>query len=207
VPELLHLVRHGAVRPPNDGRFLGCLDLPLSEAGQAKARALGASLRAEPDLEVWSSPLQRARMTARAALPDSHVSLVPAAQEVDFGEWEDQRFEEIAAADPEAVDRWAAFDADFAFPGGESLADFGTRLDELQAAIAAAEDERLVLVTHGGVVRGLLCRFLGLSPRQYLLFNVAPGAVATVRLFEGGDGVLERLLVPADLMPLGGSDG
>lgn len=50
----------------------------------------------------------------------------------------------------------------------------------------------MLAVTHGGVIRAMLCRLLGLSPRQYVLFEVGYAGMAVVHLYDG-KGVLAGL--------------
>ena len=101
-------------------------------------------------------------------------------------------FAEIAVADPAAVDRWAALEDDFSFPGGESIGAFRGRVGAVAGRIAADPAETVVAFTHGGIIRLLICHFLGLEYRRYLLFDVRPGSISEIGI-EGGKGVLTRL--------------
>jgi broad specificity phosphatase PhoE len=45
----------------------------------------------------------------------------------------------------------------------------------------------VLVIAHGGVVRGLLCHLLRLPPRNYLLFDVKPARLTVIDYFpEGG---------------------
>lgn len=64
----LIVVRHGQTEWSLSGRYAGRTDVPLTEAGEAAARALGARLADRPrPVAVFSSPLGRAMRTARLA--------------------------------------------------------------------------------------------------------------------------------------------
>jgi broad specificity phosphatase PhoE len=81
----------------------------------------------------------------------------------------------------------AAWDADFAFPGGESTASYLARVAAIQARVAAAGNKhKILLITHSGIIRQLLCGWLGLPSRHYLLFAVEFGKIATLSLHKGG---------------------
>jgi len=110
-------------------------------------------------------------------------------REIDFGRWEGKTFAEIEAQDPELVRVWARGADDFCFPGGEATAEFVRRVDAVKNRLLALEAETVLLVTHGGVIRSLICSLLGLSPDKYLLFQVAKGHYTTMELYDGG-GVL-----------------
>jgi broad specificity phosphatase PhoE len=112
--------------------------------------------------------------------------------EMDFGEWEGKTFEEIRASDPNAVDRWAAYSPDWQPPGGESLRHFRLRAHGAIDRLSADPGSVTVAVTHGGVIRAAICHLLGLEPKRYLLFDVQPASVTTIRLFDG-KGVLHEM--------------
>ena len=113
--------------------------------------------------------------------------------EIDFGLWDGLTFDEIAAQWPGQVDRWAAFDPTFGFPDGETLQGFGDRMEQLRKALVARPEKTLALFTHGGVVRMLICKLLGLDIRHYLLFESQVGSISRVTLFPEGRGVLMGL--------------
>jgi len=113
-------------------------------------------------------------------------------REIDFGRWEGMGFAEILAADPAAVDRWAALVEDFAFPDGESIGNFRKRIGAAAGRIAADPAGTAVVFTHGGVIRFLICHFLGLPDRAHLLFDVRPASISEIRI-DGGKGVLTLL--------------
>jgi alpha-ribazole phosphatase len=149
-----------------------------------------------PEARLMSSPLKRARETAEIAAGSGRPVEVDAdLQEMDFGEWEGLSYDEVAARYPEGVAGWTEFRADFEFPGGESLADFAVRIERVAQRLAEPAAGTAVAFTHGGVVRALICHFLGLPLRDYLLFDIRTGGVATMRVW-GERGVLSGLGSP-----------
>ena len=194
--DYLYLVRHGSTGSARDGRYLGSTDAPLDAAGRLQVEALGESLRAKRKCgRCVCSPLRRAAQTAEilrsatGCIPEADADL----REIDFGRWEGKMFSEIRDSSPEEVDRWARFAPDFAFPGGESLRDFLDRVRRAADRLAADEAETVLAVTHGGVIKAMLCRLLGLDPSRYVLFEIAPASMTVVRLFEG-KGVLSEMI-------------
>ena len=192
--EKLILIRHGALEPEHTGRFVGLSDVCLSAAGRRQAEALGKYFEKPEPVHVLVSPLRRAMETAELALrPSGHsFSVDHELREIDFGDWEKKTFDEISAADPENAARWGRFERDFAFPGGESLQSFTDRVERLAGRVAAHPAQTIVAITHGGVIRFLICHFLGLRPRDYLLFTVDYASISILDLFDGA-GVLKRL--------------
>ena len=196
----IYLIRHGSTALNGEGRYIGRqTDVCLNERGRREAGWGADYLRSVAVDRLWSSPLRRAVETAATigeAL-DSEPVLEPLAAEVDFGAWDGKTFSEIQAESPGLVREWAAFHPSFQFPGGESLADFQDRIDRLALKIAAAPKSALALVTHGGVVRFLICRLLKLDYKNHLAFNVPPGSISELKLYDQGAGVLCSLLHPA----------
>ena len=184
----LILIRHGEVEAHRAGRFLGSTDAALAPAGLRQAAGLAPYLAAKRPGACFSSPLQRCTATARAAVAGLLLPLQvdPDLREVDFGAWEGLSFAEIAGRDAATVDRWARFEPDFRFPGGESVAAFIGRVGAAAERMAAAPQETVVAFTHGGVIRFMLCGLLRLAPRSYGAFEVRPAAVAELALFDGG---------------------
>jgi alpha-ribazole phosphatase len=183
----LILIRHATVPAAYVGRYLGRTDVPLDRRGQDQARALAAALGDAGAAACWCSPLARARQTTELALPGAATPprIEPDLREIDFGVWENRTFEEIHAADPAAVDRWAALAPDFTFPQGERLAGFVQRIGAVAQRLAADPADTLLAVTHGGVIRTLLCRLLGLDVRHYLAFRVDYASITRLELFDG----------------------
>jgi alpha-ribazole phosphatase len=189
----LILVRHGDLGEKYHGRYIGRTDAPLAAEGRRQAAALAGELGRLARPRILCSPLLRARETLEIALgTDAAFTVDNDLREINFGRWEAMNFAEIAAADPAAVDRWAALEDDFAFPGGESIGAFRTRIGAVAGRIAADPSGTAVAVTHGGVIRLLICHFLGLEYRRYLLFDVRPGSLSEISI-DGGTGVLTRL--------------
>ena len=50
----------------------------------------------------------------------------------------------------------------------------------------------MLAVTHGGVIRTMICHLLGLEPQQYVVFEVPYAALVVIDLFDG-KGVLAAL--------------
>jgi broad specificity phosphatase PhoE len=192
--ERLILIRHGDLGDRRRGRYIGRTDAPLSAEGRRQAAALAGPLARLPNgAGVLVSPLRRTRETAEIALGrGANFAVDSDLREIDFGRWEGMRFAEILAADPAAVDRWAALAEDFAFPDGESIGNFRKRIGTAAGRIAADPAGTAVVVTHGGVIRFFICHFLGLPDRAHLLFDVHPASISEIRI-DGGKGVLTLL--------------
>jgi probable phosphoglycerate mutase len=160
----LLLARHGETDWNRDNRFQGHTDIELNARGRAQAEELAAALaRMGAIAAVYASPLLRAYETATivAARLALEVTQVPDLREVDTGEWSGLSQVEIEQRYPDAWSRWRDYG-----PGweeGESYDDLGRRVvPALQSLAAGHQDERIVVVTHGGVIRAVLARAAGI---------------------------------------------
>jgi len=184
----LILARHASTGA--SGRYIGASDLPLDEEGRRQAQALGQAVARRAVGRCLCSPLLRARQTAELAALAFEVD--SDLREIDFGRWEGKAFDEIRRDYPEAVDHWASFAPDFAFPGGERLGDFHERIHRVAHRIAEGDADTVLAVTHGGVILALICHLLGLKPEKYVQFKVGNASLTTIELFDG-KGVLSEL--------------
>lgn len=153
----LWLLRHARVLAP-PGLCYGATDLPADpEATQLAARDAATVLPA--GLPVWVSGLQRARQLAdglRALRPDLGLPRQDVRlNEMDFGHWEGQAWDNIPRA---AVDAWTHHFAHHRFGGVESTLDV---IDRVAAALNDVFTEmgpvgEALWVTHAGVAKAVM---------------------------------------------------
>ena len=150
------LVRHGETDDNAAARFQGRRDTQLNERGREQSRALAHALRDEGLRALYTSPLGRARETARIlgdalgleAVVDERLT------EVDAGDWSGGLIAEVTATQPDSWERWRNVDPTFRFPGGESVAEQAARVAAALADVALGPLPALV-VTHGGSIRAV----------------------------------------------------
>jgi broad specificity phosphatase PhoE len=70
------------------------------------------------------------------------------------------------------------------FGGGETWGEFGERLERAAQAILDGP-ERVAVVTHGGVFRGMLVTLMELQPSRAWRFAIPPASLATVTVHDG----------------------
>jgi 2,3-bisphosphoglycerate-dependent phosphoglycerate mutase len=151
----LIFIRHGETDWNLQQRFQGQIDVPLNATGLVQAQRLAARMAAEAPTLLFSSDLQRAQQTAAplAAAWGRQPLLVPGLREQSFGLLEGLDVPSIQRQHPELWRQWRVQQADFALPGGESTRQFHARVQQaVQALVAAHAGQRLVVVTHGGVL-------------------------------------------------------
>lgn len=151
----LVFIRHGETDWNRQQRFQGQIDVPLNAAGLEQAQRLARRLAVEPPALMFSSDLQRAQQTAAplASAWAQRPVLVPGLREQSFGVLEGLDVPAIQQQHPQLWHDWLAQQADYALPGGESTRQFHARVwRAVQELVAAHDGQRLVVVTHGGVL-------------------------------------------------------
>lgn len=183
-----HLFRHGAVEGSRVCR--GWSDVALSAHGREQTTRAAAWLRAHvppPDL-VIGSDLSRCAALARQI--DAHALLDPALREQDMGRWEGRAWADLTRDDPAGVTAYWDDYVGARPPGGETYGECYDRVVRWWTAQGFA-DQRVVVVTHIGVLRALLCHWLGLGPAQALRWSPTYASHTQVLLAEAGV-VVER---------------
>lgn len=185
----LDLLRHGETEL--GGGLRGSLDDALTQKGWAQMRA--AVVAGGPWDRLISSPLQRcarfaAELGEQLGLP---VQLDKDLQELHFGAWEGQSAAALMETDAEALGLFWADPYAFTPPQGEPVSDFAARVLGAVARLHQAyAGERVLLISHGGVMRLLLAQARGL-PREQLL-NVEVAHASLFALSVEADGVLKE---------------
>ncbi|WP_437880612.1 alpha-ribazole phosphatase family protein [Pseudomonas sp. LRF_L74] len=171
----IDLLRHGET--VSGGSFRGSIDDALTEQGWAQMRA--AVVAGEWDVLV-SSTLQRCARFAEVLAAQRNLALELDAdlQELHFGDWEGRTA--LQLMDTSARELGLFWEDPYAFtpPGGESLLQFESRVLSALARIARRHaGRRVLLVTHGGVIRLLVARARRLPREQLMQVEVAHGAL------------------------------
>jgi probable phosphoglycerate mutase len=189
VTDRLLLVRHGVTTWNREGRFQGHLDAPLADEGRTEARLLGERLAAELDGEIHivTSPLRRAADTAAIlakALPDRATASVesdPRLVEIGQGEWEGRTHAELEIDDPERYAAWRSRAGEEQPPGAETIETALLRVSEALDELAAAAEDTVCLVSHGGILRLAAGHLLSLEARRAWAMDVDNASLSELR--------------------------
>lgn len=198
----LILVRHGDTGEDFRHRYIGSLDIPLSIKGREQVLALRKMFGNDlPELRLCS-PLGRCLETAEILLAGTPGGFKIDAdlREIDFGKWENMTFNDILASSPGDVARWSSFDSHFSFPEGEAIRAFQARLRHFVEHLENSHVDSALVITHGGVIRFLICQLLKLDPWQYILFEVKAASATVINIYEGR-GVLAGLNLTGEANP------
>ncbi|MCP4116085.1 MAG: histidine phosphatase family protein [Desulfobacteraceae bacterium] len=158
------LIRHGKTRWNLEKRLQGEADLPLSAVGELEVASWCTALGTIPLDLILSSPMARARATAK--ILGQHLGLEVVTEEKlreqAFGRWQGKRLTDIRRAAPGTVEFQESLGWDFCPPGGEARHGVLDRsLAALKAAAVRFKDRNILVVTHNGVIKSLLYHALG----------------------------------------------
>jgi len=182
----LDLLRHGETEL--GGGLRGSLDDALTPKGWEQMRA-GVAQQGPWD-RLISSPLQRCarfaeELGARLGLP---VEIERDLRELHFGAWEGQSAAALMETDADDLGRFWSDPYGFTPPDGEPVEQFAERVlaavSRLQQRYAG---QRLLLISHGGVMKVLLARARGLPREQLLQIEVAHGALFALQVAADGE--------------------
>jgi broad specificity phosphatase PhoE len=182
------LARHGESDWNRAGRWQGFADRPLTDRGREQAAELAERL-ADISLDaIYSSDLERARVTAEsvAAAQGLTVTTMPELREVDVGSWEGLTREEAQARFPEDFRVWR--NGGVGWHDGETYLQMSERILSAVSAIAARhEGGRALVVAHGGPIRAIHAAALGLDVEAYRrIRTVEPNARLSAVCVESG---------------------
>lgn len=160
------LVRHGQTTWNVEMKYQGQTDIHLTEKGIMQAQMVADRLANEPVSAIYSSDLSRAFFTAGAiaAKHNLQVIAVPELREINFGEWEGLTYTNINSGWPKTMSKLFTSPEDVKIPGGESFPELKERASKaLDRIVANHADETIVVVSHGGTIRTLLCAALNIN--------------------------------------------
>jgi probable phosphoglycerate mutase len=167
------LVRHGETDWSRDGKHTGRTDVPLNDAGRARAKALAPRLAGREFELVLTSPLARAVETCRLAGLDARAQARDDLLEWDYGAYEGRTTPEIRADRP----GWSLWSD--GVPDGETAADVGARADRVIAELDGLGGDAAVFA-HGHVLRVLAARWVGLPPDAGRLLALDPATLSVL---------------------------
>ncbi len=192
----LWLVRHGITAWNSERRLCGHQDIPLSAEGRMQADWVAQQLSSVHLSAVYTSDLLRAVRTAECITRRSPlaVSVISSAawREMSFGDWEGLNYAQIAQQFPQNLS-FFTHPMLCTPPGGEPFSALVQRVQDafglLVQAIASNMTGDIVLVSHGGPLRVLLCWLLSLPFERQWRFSVNHGSLSAIDFVSGAHDV------------------
>ena len=163
-----YIMRHGETEANVGQILIGRGDSPFTEAGKLHPVEVARHLHDRLFARIYVSPQARAQRTAALVL-DTLRRPIPletedALAEIDAGEFEGLSFQEVMARLPED-----AVLGEFRYPNGESWDAVQARAVNFVTGLESNhEDDAVLLVTHAGVIAGLVAEYVGERIERYI---------------------------------------
>ncbi len=191
----VYILRHGETAYNTAGnRYCGHTDIGLTDKGIMQAKHVNKRLHGVQVDAVYSSPLERARLTAEIAT-DRQVHTDERIIEVDFGDWEGKTQAEFMISDPGTWEAWMQ-DPLSAKAGatGETGQQVVDRVDAFFSEMLSKHSgQTIVVVAHNGVNRLYMAYKLGMPLKNYRLILQENSAITYFELDDEGIMTLKKL--------------
>lgn len=186
----IYLIRHAHPQQGDKKRCISRTDIPLDDYGRHQARQLAKWGKDKNLRAIYTSPLARCSETAgilsAGRLP---VFVRENLREMDVGLWENLTFEAVREKFPEDYAKRGTHPGTIPPAGGESMAEAGVRLLHCIQSLLSGNEGDIAVVTHGGAIRGLLCRLTDRDPDDVFSFPQPWGCVNELQEGERIDAV------------------
>lgn len=166
----LILIRHTATDYNLDRRYCGFSDIGINKKGIVQAKRIKNKLEDFRVDKIFCSDLKRTLQTAKIIFVKSACKIIKRKnlREINFGEWEGLKFEQIIEKYPLRCKKWFKDNFCAAPPKGERLGHFISRIEkELKRIIDSSYDKTVVIIGHYGVMRVILNNALGRERKDF----------------------------------------
>lgn len=179
----IYLLRHGETTENNRKSYYGSIDSQLNEVGKLQAQKAMESLSGIKFNKIYTSERKRAIDTACLALNCSSKDLIVDLRlnERSFGLFEGKTFEEASQAYPSEYKLWSDNWKDYKIPNGESFSQFYLKISSFMNELIKTNNENILIVTHGGVIRTIYCYVLGGNLDAFWNFTSKNGDLSLVK--------------------------
>ncbi len=184
----VYLIRHGETAWNKEEIFRGRTDISLNEIGFREAELVGEYLKGKDIHVIYSSPLSRARETARRIAQVFNLKVQPleGITDMSFGKWEGRPLKEVQIHDRELYRQWIEQPHLLKLPGGESLDEVRVRaMAALEEVIQYHHEKNLVLVSHRVVNKVIICGILGIDNSHFWQIGQDPTAINLIQYKNG----------------------
>jgi len=172
----IYLVRHGHTVVADDGIVAGFNDVALSTQGIQSLTTLKSTLGSTRIDAFYTSDLIRTQQSM-ALLTDNSYTIDERLKELNFGDWEGMSWSNVHEQHPEQLSVWSDNWVDNRPPNGETFTELSERCYDWLLEQFANTDHTVLATAHGGSIRALLCKVLGLPLNVAMQFDIDHASV------------------------------
>jgi probable phosphoglycerate mutase len=191
----IFLIRHGQNDYMEKGKLAGRLPgVHLNASGKQQAVLVAGTLRTVKLQAVYSSPLERAKETAKeiAAVQGLKVAVRKGLGELNIGRWEGLS---LRAARRRKLWLIVQKSPSLArFPDGESFLEAQSRMVETLEKLRAVHTGAIACVSHADPIKLAIAHYIGMPIDTFQRLDIGPASISQVT-FESGSARLNQLNV------------
>ena len=185
----LFLIRHGETTTASEFRYVGHMDVDITENGIEQMNKLKDRFKNEEINALYSSDLIRTKKGAK--IISSCHPIKPVAlrefREINLGIWEGLTREEIIERYPMEFKQRLGNLANHRIKGGESFKDLQERVvKKLLEILNLSKGKNVMLVAHGGVNRAILFDILNLDLGLLTRIDQVYGCLNIIDYYDDG---------------------
>ena len=195
----IFLIRHGETAWNKAGRLQGTSNVLLSPEGIRQAKLLAQHTPFHTVDAIYSSDLSRALTTAKILSEKFNLPVIEERgfRETNFGDWEGKFFSDLMLID--GFEKFFTHPDKVHPPNGETFLECQARaLTALEEIVADSPNQSIIIVSHGAVIRLILCAALEMPIRKMWAINQVNMAVNIIRI-DGGSVTVELVNSTAHL--------
>ena len=184
----IFLIRHGETEWNAVGKLQGISNVQLSSVGLHQARLLADHAPFQTADAIYSSDLVRAQTTAEilAERFNLEVDIDSDLREVSFGDWEGQSIRALAEDLTDGFEKFFTEPDRCRPPHGETFIAAQARvMNAIEKIIDENENRRVIVISHGAVIRLILCAALDMPIRRMWSLGQFNMALNVLRVDDG----------------------
>ncbi|MEP2448132.1 MAG: histidine phosphatase family protein [Balneola sp.] len=186
----LYIIRHGETRFNRSHLMQGRgINASLNDTGRKQADAISIYLKDKPVSKIVTSSLKRAKESAEPLCrlfnvkPEAYTEL----DEMDFGDLEGKSFDEVKSDLVHLHESWSSGKLEISPESGETPIQVYKRANlKVEEILKLSDDECIVFMLHGRLIRILLSEWLGLGLKNMHQIEHQNGAINTLTWTESG---------------------
>lgn len=185
----IDLIRHG--KPEGGEIFRGSVDVPLTPEGREQMLGGIGRLHTHSAEDNWdaivTSPLLRCADFAHEMAERDGIAIAVDAgfREISFGDWDGQSFKAIKAQYGDQFNDYWRNPIENTPPNAEALDAFAERIrGAFWQLVQQYKGQKLLLVTHGGVIRAVLNLVLASAMDSFMRYEVPYASVSRVKIYH-----------------------
>ena len=177
-----YIIRHTTPKI-DQGICYGISDLDVNKDFEKEASDIKIAINNIKADFVISSPLQRCDKLAQFLFSDKDIKYNDNLKELDFGNWEMKKWADI---DPNEMHIWSEDILNQSPHKGESFGQFYNRTIEYFKEVEnnTPDNTTTAIVSHSGVIRCLLMKFLEIPYHKIFSWQLDYGAVVKISIYN-----------------------